>query len=42
MKDKKQVVRWIVLAVSIAVVVYLMNKYNFLKGYGPEEIRVFI
>ena len=32
MKDKKQVVRWIVLAVSIAVVVYLMNKYNFLKG----------
>lgn len=42
MKDKKQVVRWIVLAVFIAVVVYLMNKYNFLKGYGPEEIRVFI
>lgn len=42
MKDKKQVVRWIVLAVSIAVVVYLMNKYNFLKGYGPEEIRDFI
>lgn len=42
MKDKKQVVRWIVLAVSIAVVVYLMNKYNFLKGYGPEDIRDFI
>jgi len=42
MKDKKQVVRWIVLAVSIAVVVYIMNKYNFLKGYGPEEIRDFI
>ena len=42
MKDKKQVVRWIVLAVFIAVVVYLMNKYNFLKGYGPEDIRDFI
>ncbi len=42
MKDKKQFIKWIVLAILIAISVVLLNKYNFLKGYGPEEIRDFI
>lgn len=42
MKDKKQLIKWIALAVLIVIAVVLLNKYNFLKGYGPEEIRDFI
>lgn len=42
MKDKRNLAKWIGLIILIVLVVFLINKFSFLKGYGPEEIKNYI
>ena len=42
MKNKKNLLKIIITLIFIAVVVFFLNKYNFLSGYGPNEIKEYI
>lgn len=42
MKNKKNAFRLIVLIILVIATAVLLNKYNFLKGYGPNEIKEYI
>jgi len=42
MKNKKSVFKLIFLIILVAIAVFLLNKYNFLKGLGPNEIKEYI
>lgn len=42
MKNKKSVFKLVFLIILVAIAVFLLNKYNFLKGLGPNEIKEYI
>lgn len=42
MKNKKNIFGLIVLIILVVAIAVLLNKYNFLKGYGPNEIKEYI
>lgn len=42
MKNKKNVFKLIFLIILVAIVAFLLNKYNFLKGLGPNELKEYI
>lgn len=42
MKNRKSLLRVIVMASLIIIMILLINKFNIFKGYGPNEIRDYI
>ncbi|WP_353094874.1 TVP38/TMEM64 family protein [Tissierella praeacuta] len=42
MKDKRDLLKWILTAGLIIAIALLINKFNVFKGYGPKEIKEFI
>lgn len=42
MKDKKTLIKLITIIILVVIIGLLLNKYNFLKGYGPSEIKEYI
>ncbi|WP_406243028.1 hypothetical protein ACF3M2_03755 [Tissierella carlieri] len=42
MKDRSSVLKAIAIIILIIALALLLNKFNILKGYGPNEIKEFI
>lgn len=42
MKNKKNVLKLIFLTLVVIIVVFLLNRYNFLKGLGANELKEYI
>lgn len=43
MEEKnRKIIKFIIIAIVIAILIYALNKVNFLKGYGPDEIKNYI
>jgi len=42
MKNKNNLVKIIALILIIIAIAFLLNKFNFLNGYGPNEIKEYI